>query len=169
LIRGGVPADRVAVVCPALERWRAPLETALSTLGVPHAVEDRLRLGQTAFGHALLSVLRFVWLDGTRKDLFAFLRSPFSGLTRAGRGGGDSGGPRRRARAGDGTRRGGGRAGPGRGARPHARAHARVRCRLRPRPGGGEPPAPRPGLAVPRRRAAARARAQARAAGRGIT
>jgi len=83
LIRGGVPADRVAVVCPALERWRAPLETALSTLGVPYAVEDRLRLGQTPFGHALLSVLRFVWLDGTRKDLFTFLRSPFSGLTRA--------------------------------------------------------------------------------------
>src|SRR5207244_7095200 len=85
LIRGGVPADRIAVVCPSLERWRAPLETALATLGVPYAVEDRLRLGQTAFGHALLSVLRFVWLDGTRKDLFAFLRSPFSGLTRAAR------------------------------------------------------------------------------------
>src|SRR5205085_425467 len=43
LIRGGVPADRIAVVCPALDRTRAPLETALSTLGVPYAVEDRLR------------------------------------------------------------------------------------------------------------------------------
>jgi ATP-dependent helicase/DNAse subunit B len=83
LIRAGTPADRIAVVCPSLERWRAPLETALSTLGVPYAVEDRLRLGQTPFGHALLSLLRFAWLEGSRRDLFAFLRSPFSGLTRA--------------------------------------------------------------------------------------
>src|SRR5918912_1502464 len=83
LIRAGTPADRIAVVCPSLERWRAPLETALATLGVPYAVEDRLRLGQTPFGHALLSLLRFAWLEGSRRDLFAFLRSPFAGLTRA--------------------------------------------------------------------------------------
>src|SRR5918912_1374872 len=82
LIRAGMPADHIAVVCPSLERWRAPLETALSTLGVPYAVEDRLRLGQTPFGHALLSLLRFAWLEGSRRDLFSFLRSPFSGLSR---------------------------------------------------------------------------------------
>jgi ATP-dependent helicase/DNAse subunit B len=83
LIRGGTPADRIAVVCPSLDRWRPTLETALATLGVPYAIEDRLRLGQTPFGHALLSLLRFAWLDGERKELFAFLRSPFSGLSRA--------------------------------------------------------------------------------------
>src|SRR5437764_774064 len=83
LIRGGRPADRIAVVCPSLERWRAPLETALATLGVPYAVEDRLRLGQTPLGHALLSLLRFAWLDGSRRDLFSFLRPTLSGLSRA--------------------------------------------------------------------------------------
>jgi ATP-dependent helicase/DNAse subunit B len=82
LTRGGTPAERIAVVCPSLDRWRAPLETALATLGVPYAVEDRLRLGQTPFGHALLSLLRYAWLGGGRRELFAFLRSPFSGLSR---------------------------------------------------------------------------------------
>src|SRR4051794_28908231 len=38
LIRGGTPAEKIAIVCPALERWRAPLETGLGALGVPVAV-----------------------------------------------------------------------------------------------------------------------------------
>src|SRR5919108_15735 len=45
LVRAGTPADRIAVVCPSLERWRAPLETALSTPRAPYAGEDRPRLG----------------------------------------------------------------------------------------------------------------------------
>src|SRR4029453_11408897 len=36
-----------------------------------------------AFGQAFLSLLRFEWLAGGRHDLYGFLRSPFSGLTRA--------------------------------------------------------------------------------------
>jgi ATP-dependent helicase/DNAse subunit B len=83
LLREGTAPEEVIVVCPALERVRAPLETALGALGVPYVFEGRLRLGQTAFGHALLSLLRFEWLGGERRDLYAFLRSPFSGLTRA--------------------------------------------------------------------------------------
>jgi ATP-dependent helicase/DNAse subunit B len=83
LLRDGTPAEEIAVVCPSLERWRAPLDTAFRTLGVPYGLEGRLRLGQTPFGQALLSLLRYGWLDGERRDLFAFLRSPYSGLTRA--------------------------------------------------------------------------------------
>ncbi len=82
LIRSGTPPERIAVVCPSLERWRAPLETALGTLGVPYALEGRLRLDQTPFGQALGGLLRFAWQDGTRRDLYVFLRSPYSGIER---------------------------------------------------------------------------------------
>jgi ATP-dependent helicase/nuclease subunit B len=83
LLRAGTPAEEIVLICPSLERVRAPLETALGALGVPYAFEGRLRLGQTAFGQALLALLRFEWLGADRRDLYAFLRSPFSGLTRA--------------------------------------------------------------------------------------
>jgi ATP-dependent helicase/DNAse subunit B len=83
LLRTGTPPERIAVVVPTLDHWRAPLETAFGTLGIPFAFEGRLRLGQTAFGQALLSALRFVWREPERRHLFAFLRSPYSGLSRA--------------------------------------------------------------------------------------
>jgi RecB family exonuclease len=83
LLRSGTAPEQLAVVCPSLEAWRAPLETAFSTLGVPYALEGRIRLGQTPFGHALVAGLRFVWRTSARGDLFAFLRSPYSGLARA--------------------------------------------------------------------------------------
>jgi ATP-dependent helicase/nuclease subunit B len=83
LIRGGTKPEEILLVCPSVERQRAQLETALTALGVPYAIEGRIRLGKTAFGQALLSFLRFEWLGGARHDLYGFLRSPFSGLTRA--------------------------------------------------------------------------------------
>ena len=82
LIRTGVAPEQIGIVCPSLERWQAPLETALGTLGVPYALEAYARLDKTPYGQALLSVLRFAWLGGTRGDLYAFLRSPYSALTR---------------------------------------------------------------------------------------
>ncbi|MGE5691878.1 MAG: PD-(D/E)XK nuclease family protein [Pseudomonadota bacterium] len=83
LVRGGMPPERIAIVCPSLERWRAPLETALATLGIPYALEARARLPQTAYGAALLALLRYAWLDGDRHALFSYLRSPYSGLPRS--------------------------------------------------------------------------------------
>jgi ATP-dependent helicase/nuclease subunit B len=82
LLRQGTPAEEIAVVCPSVERVRAPLETVFAELEIPYALEARLPLGRTPFGHALLGLLRFAWLGGGRRELFSFLRSPFSGLPR---------------------------------------------------------------------------------------
>ncbi len=83
LVRSGTAPEQIGVVCPSLERLRTPLETALVTLGVPYAVDAPQRLGQTPYGQALLALLRFAWLGGGRRDLFVFLRSPYSGLARS--------------------------------------------------------------------------------------
>ncbi len=83
LIRSGTEPDAIAVVCPSLDRVRGAVETAFGSLGVPFAVEGRVRLGQTAFGNALLSLLRFAWGESRRRDLYAFLRSHYSGLARS--------------------------------------------------------------------------------------
>ncbi|HEY8630002.1 MAG TPA: PD-(D/E)XK nuclease family protein [Gaiellaceae bacterium] len=82
LLRSGVAAEQIGIVCPSLERWQAPLETALGTLGVPYALEGQARFDKTPYGQALLSLLRFAWLGGGRGDLYTFLRSPYSSLTR---------------------------------------------------------------------------------------
>src|SRR5207247_11133555 len=44
LIRSGTAPEQIGIVCPSLDRWQAPLETALGTLGVPPAVEGYVRL-----------------------------------------------------------------------------------------------------------------------------
>jgi ATP-dependent helicase/DNAse subunit B len=82
LLRAETPPDRIGVVCDSPERWRAPLGTAFEQFGIPYATEHSQRLGDTPLGGALLALLRFGWLDGGRGELFAFLRSPFSGLER---------------------------------------------------------------------------------------
>jgi ATP-dependent helicase/DNAse subunit B len=83
LVRAGTAAEEIAIVTPSIDRWRAPLDTAFATLGVPYAFEGRVRVGQTPFGQALFALVRYAWLEGGRRDLFAFLRSPYSGLPRA--------------------------------------------------------------------------------------
>jgi RecB family exonuclease len=83
LIRRGTAPEEIAIVCPALERWRSPLETGLRALGVHVSVAWRPRLPQTAFGRALLGLLRFVWLGGGRRELYGFLRTSYSGVPRA--------------------------------------------------------------------------------------
>ena len=82
LLRGGLAPECVAIVCESLDRWRAPLEAALTQLRVPFTVEHRRRLGETPLGRALVTALRYEWRGGTRGELFSFLRSPFSGLER---------------------------------------------------------------------------------------
>ena len=72
LLRAGTPPERIGIVCPSVERRRAPLETALGTLGVPYSIDGEVRLAQTPLGHALTALLRFAWLGGTRSDLFTY-------------------------------------------------------------------------------------------------
>ena len=79
---GAAPAD-IGVVVPSLERWRAPVETAFGTLGIPYAVDAPLRFGQTGYGQAMLALLRFAWSAAERNELFRYLRSPYSGLKRS--------------------------------------------------------------------------------------
>jgi RecB family exonuclease len=82
LVRSGVPPEEIAVVCPSVEAVRLALGTAFAALRVPVAFEGRAPLRSTPFGHALLTLLRFAWLDGERPELYAHLRSPYSGLQR---------------------------------------------------------------------------------------
>ncbi len=81
-IRAGTPPHEIAVVCPSVDAVRLALETAFAAVDVPVAFEGRASLGTTPYGHALLSLLRFAWLGGERPQLFAHLRSPYSGLGR---------------------------------------------------------------------------------------
>ena len=81
-IRGGVAPEEIALVCPAVEPIRLALEAVFGTLGIPLGLEGRGNLRSTPFGHALLALLRFAWLDGERSDLYAHLRTPYSGLGR---------------------------------------------------------------------------------------
>ena len=83
LLRAGTDPAQIGVVVPSLDRWRAPVETAFGTLGIPYAVDAPRRLAQTGFGQALLSLLRFAWTGSDRTDLFRYLRSPYSGLKRS--------------------------------------------------------------------------------------
>jgi ATP-dependent helicase/DNAse subunit B len=81
-IRGGIAPEEIAVVCPSVEAVRLPLETAFAAVGVPVALEGRVAFRATAFGQSLIAVLRFAWLGGERPELYAHLRSPYSGIPR---------------------------------------------------------------------------------------
>ena len=59
------------------------LAEALARAGIPHVMERSTTVGRTAFGFALERLLTFAWDDdATRRDLFSFLRSPWSSLPR---------------------------------------------------------------------------------------
>ena len=83
LVRGGTAPDAIGVVCPSLGRWRAPLETAFGRSGFPTrstaAGGSPRRRSDTRCSRCFATR----GPTARRADLFAFLRSPYSGLTRA--------------------------------------------------------------------------------------
>ncbi len=81
-LRGGIAPEQIGIVAPSVERWRASLETVMGTLGIPYAIEARTKLGDTPLGHALISLLRFAWGGGGRRELYAYLRTPYAGISR---------------------------------------------------------------------------------------
>jgi ATP-dependent helicase/DNAse subunit B len=83
LLHEGIAAEQIGLVVPAAERFRAPLETVLTGFAIPYALEARRRLGSTPLGFSLCSLLRFAWAGAGRRELFVFLRSPYSGIARS--------------------------------------------------------------------------------------
>jgi len=83
-IGGGTRPEEIAVIVPSVERYRALLETVFGSLGIPYGIEATVRFPLTPLGHALLSLLRFTWGGGGRRELYSFLRSPYSGIGRTG-------------------------------------------------------------------------------------
>ncbi|MBA3374475.1 MAG: hypothetical protein H0U00_01435, partial [Actinobacteria bacterium] len=82
IVRAGTPPGGVGIVCESPDRWRATFDSVLGSLDIPYAFEQSSRLGESPLGDALLALLRYAWRGGGRDELFAFLRSPFSGLER---------------------------------------------------------------------------------------
>ncbi len=82
-LRAGTAPEEIGVIVPTIERWREPLETVFATLEIPFGIESRVRFPMTTLGHALLSLLQFAWAGGGRRELYAFLRSPYSGVPRS--------------------------------------------------------------------------------------
>ena len=73
LLRAGTPAEQIALVAPALDGWRAPLETVLGGLGVPYSFESRVRLGNDAV-RARAAAAAALRLDG--RDAARAVRVP---------------------------------------------------------------------------------------------
>jgi ATP-dependent helicase/DNAse subunit B len=82
LVRDGYAPDDIGVITRDTAAWRLALESAFAAVGVPVEVDAAVGLGETAFGQALIGLLRFAWFGGERGELFRFLRSPFAGIPR---------------------------------------------------------------------------------------
>jgi ATP-dependent helicase/DNAse subunit B len=82
LLRSGTPPEQIALVVPSLDGRRAPLESALTSFGIPYAIDARVRFGTTTLGRSLVALLAFAWSGAGRRELYTFLRSPYSGIAR---------------------------------------------------------------------------------------
>ena len=124
--RGGTPPEEIALVCPSLERWRAPLETALRR--ARHPVRGRAASCASARRRSAARCSRCSASPGSAaaaRDLFALPALAVLGLARARRR--LRRGPAARARRPDARARRGGDASSCAGAAPGARRAAPAR------------------------------------------
>jgi ATP-dependent helicase/DNAse subunit B len=78
LIRAGVPAEEIAVVCRSLARSAEVLESVFGQYGIPVALEREVQFGQTPLGRTLLAMARCALEpdEATAQDLLQYLRWP---------------------------------------------------------------------------------------------
>lgn len=76
LLDSGVEPDEIAVVVRSPDRHGPLFDEVLAGLGIPVAVDARVRFAATATGRALLALLRAVGDGGAAEDVLAFLRAP---------------------------------------------------------------------------------------------
>jgi len=78
LLREGVPAEQVAILCRSLDRSGPLFAAVLREYGVPFAGEWAMPLARAALGRALLALARCAQPDGSGRaeDLIAYLRAP---------------------------------------------------------------------------------------------
>ena len=76
LLDSGVAPDEIAVVVRSPERHGMLFDEVLGGLGIPVAVDARVRFAATATGRALLALLRAVGDHGSCDDALALLRAP---------------------------------------------------------------------------------------------
>jgi hypothetical protein len=82
-LRAGTPPARIAIVTPRDPGAYGELLTALERGGVPFVAARSTTVARTPFGFVLERLLAFAWdAAPERRDLMAFLRSPWSGLPR---------------------------------------------------------------------------------------
>lgn len=75
----GTPPERIAVVFRDPSRHHAWLARVFDEEGVPADFDVSIPAGEVPFGRAILRLWAFVAGGGSRIDLAAFLRSPYSG------------------------------------------------------------------------------------------
>jgi ATP-dependent helicase/DNAse subunit B len=77
LLRGGVAAESIVVMCRSLAAAAPVIERVFAQYGIAIAVQRRLLFAHTAVGRGLLGLARCAWLDGApASELLAYLRSP---------------------------------------------------------------------------------------------
>jgi hypothetical protein len=82
-LRSGVEPHRIGVITMRDPAAYGEVADALTAAGVAIAPHQHSLLVSTPFGHALERLMTFAWDDqATRADLFAYLRSPWSGIAR---------------------------------------------------------------------------------------